>query len=393
MSRTPFVPIPIFDVDLEQPVPAPRHRGPARLLVRRERVPVAFIPFELTERHAGAADLREEIRGVLPAVAPRPRTPAEPPGLRVSVVVTACVASDELGDTLRGLARQSVAPHEVVLVDNRPGASRIPALLGTGEFPHVRLVESARRGVSQARNDGLAAVTGDVVAYTDDDVLVDTDWVRWIADAFADPAVGCVTGLVLPAELETFPQTLFERFGGYSKGYAKREFTLDPRPEYGRLYPYAAGIFGTGANSAFRVPALRAVGGFDEFLGTGTPARGGEDLDIHLTMIRSGHRIVYEPAALIRHRHHRDLPDLRRQLFGYGVGLSAMITKRLCSGREERAQLLRRLAPGLRHLLSPSSAKNSAKDGGFPLDLTVAELLGIAYGPVAYCRSRLSAPR
>src|SRR5437868_12302372 len=116
---------------------------------------------------------------------------------------------------------------------------------------------------------------------------------------------------------------------------------------------------------------------------TGTRTRGGEDLDIYLSCVRAGMQIVYEPGAVVRHAHRRDSKLLRKQVFDYGVGLGAVLTKRFLR-REERKEMLARLPAGLRYLLKSNSPKNAGKRPGFPRSLTVAERLGILYGPLAY---------
>lgn len=135
---------------------------------------------------------------------------------------------------------------------------------------------------------------------------------------------------------------------------------------------------------------FEAVGGYDVRLGAGTTTRGGEDLDVYLSCIQEGHQLVYEPAAIVRHQHRRDLGLLRHQVFGYGVGLGAVLTKRMCV-KQERAEMLVRLPAGLRYLFSAMSPKNLGKSTRYPRSLTLAELIGIAYGPLAFFRSRRSA--
>jgi GT2 family glycosyltransferase len=276
-------------------------------------------------------------------------------------VVTTCAASDELVRTLDGLRAQSLRPAEILLVDNRPATSRVAEMLVDWCIDDVRLITVPEPGLSRARNAGLAAATGEIVAFTDDDVVVDRRWAEWLLDAFVDENVACVTGLVLPWELRTPAQALFEQFGGFGKGFRRRRFDLAADRDPSSLYPYAAGVFGTGANGAFRAGALRAAGGFDVCLGTGSPARGGEDLDVHLTLIQRGYAIVYEPGALIRHSHHADMAALRKQIFDYGAGLSAMLAKRWFTSRHERRELTAKLVEGMRYLLRGTSPKNAHK--------------------------------
>jgi GT2 family glycosyltransferase len=381
-----FQPTEIVEVDWDRPLVPLYRPGPARLLVRRDGVPVSFVPVQVPHGGLDPDGLRAAIGTPEPA---HPRTTGRDRSrLRLSVVVTTCAASDELVRTLDGLQAQSLRPAQILLIDNRPATSGVAEMLVDQGIDDVRLITVPEPGLSRARNAGLAAATGEIVAFTDDDVVVDRRWAECLLDAFVDENVACVTGLVLPWELRTPAQTLFEQFGGFGKGFRRRRFDLaadrDPSP----LYPYAAGVFGTGANGAFRAAALRAAGGFDVCLGTGSPARGGEDLDMHLTLIQRGHAIVYEPGALIRHSHHADMDALRKQIFNYGAGLSAMLAKRWFTNRRERRELTVKLVEGMRYLLRGSSPKNAHKSADYPRELTVAELLGFLYGPIAYGISR-----
>lgn len=108
---------------------------------------------------------------------------------------------------------------------------------------------------------------------------------------------------------------------------------------------------------------------------------------MYLNCILGGHQLVYEPAAVVRHDHRESSDLLRRQVFNYGVGLGAVLTKHFLR-RDERSEMIARLAAGFDYLFNPSSPKNAGKSTGFPKSLTLAELAGIAYGPIAYRRSR-----
>jgi len=132
---------------------------------------------------------------------------------------------------------------------------------------------------------------------------------------------------------------------------------------------------------------LRAMRGFDEVLGAGTPTRGGEDLDLLCRTITDGHTLVYEPAALLWHLHRRPYRALRRQMYSYGMGLSATVTKWLLDKGTSR-QVLSRLPAGVGRVLRPDSTKNAAKTPDYPAELNRLEVLGLLVGPVAYLRSR-----
>jgi GT2 family glycosyltransferase len=307
----------------------------------------------------------------------------------VSVVVTTCAVSSRLAELLVALCAQTLAPVEILVVDNRPATSSTPALVERLRLPLVRYVAEERSGLSRARNAGLAAARGDVVAFADDDVSVTSDWLAALTAPFADKSVACVTGLIVPVKVETDAERWFEEFGGYSKGTTSRRFTLETAQQEG-LYPYRAGRFGSGANAAFRRDVLVSLGGFDVALGAGTPARGGEDLDIFLTVLRAGHTLLYQPAARVAHPSHPEYAQLRHQLFGYGVGLSAALTKRFITWREDRQAMLRTAGPAFRHLVSAKSPKNMARTADFPKALVATELVGVAVGPLAYLYTRFA---
>ncbi len=315
-----------------------------------------------------------------------------PPPL-ATLVVTTCGGQDSrLHETLRGALAQTYTRFEVVVVDNRPATSGVPPALAAAfpNEPNLRYVAEPRPGLSHARNCGAATARGEIIAFTDDDVDIDADWLACLVAGFDDPRVACVTGLILPLELETGAQRLLEEFGGYAKGFERRIWDCADHGLDNPLYPYTVGVFGSGANAAFRASVLADLGGFDGVLGTGTPARGGEDIDIYVTCVQRGYRITYEPGAIVRHAHLREMDQVRQKVRDYGVGLGAMLTKHLVTNRSTAAALLSRVPTGAVHLLSASSPKNASRSGAYPPALILAELEGLAYGPVAYVRSRVS---
>lgn len=381
-------------LDLGQSRSGEPYRWLAALVVREGR-PVGFVtvPADPRGRVEGGA-IREALAAVEaadPADAPSVDAPRGPG----TVVVTTC---DNPGPLVRclGSILPGLAPGDrLVVVENRPSRSRVPEALraAIGDDPRVAYVEERRPGLGRARNAGLAACRTPFVAFTDDDVVADARWSERLFRALAaDPAVVLVTGLIVPLALETPSQVLLERFAGFSKGFRRRVFRLSEPPPGDPLFPYAAGTFGSGANLACRADRLREMGGFDEHLGTGTPARGGEDLDLFTRTILAGHDLVYEPGAMVWHEH-PDTPErLRRQAYGYGAGLGAAIAKGLVCG-PGRAHMLRRVPAAARHMLSADSPKNARKGPAYPRELTVAELAGLAAGPVGYVRSRIEARR
>jgi len=226
-------------------------------------------------------------------------------------------------------------PFEILLVDNASTDDRLREIAAT--HAGVRYVREPLVGLDFARNRAVREARGTVVAFLDDDVLVDRNWLWAVRRAWAEnPDAGCVTGLVLPMRLETDAQILFELRGGFRRGFRPFRFGAERFGE--DHYPCGAGHFGAGANMSVRRELVLRLGGFDEALDTGLPLPGGGDLDMFYRVLRSGATLVYEPQAAVHHEHRRDLAGLRRQYYTWGLGFAAFIVK---SMRSDRAMAIR----------------------------------------------------
>jgi hypothetical protein len=139
---------------------------------------------------------------------------------------------------------------------------------------------------------------------------------------------------------------------------------------------------------AFPVEVLRRLGGFDPAMGAGTRARGGDDLAAFFEVVFNGYTLVYEPAAIVRHRHRGNLDTLERQLFDYGAGLTAYLTKILVDRPSLLLDIARRLPHGLVYALGPRSERNAGWQELVPHALVRAERRGMLYGPFGYIASR-----
>lgn len=306
----------------------------------------------------------------------------------ITVVVATRDRTDSLLRCLAALERVRYDAFDVVLVDSCPSGedTAVAVREHSWSFP-LRYVRADRPGLAIAHNTALPAVTGELVAFTDDDVEVDPHWLAAVAGPFADAEVTCVTGLILPAELATPAQLLVEESGGFARGFRPRRFSLaQPPPD--PLFPFTVGRCGSGANMAFRTAWLRRVGGFDPATGTGTPARGGDDLAAFLEVLLDGGVIAYQPAAIVRHWHRREYAALRNQAYGYGHGLSAYLTAALIRRPRLVLSMLRRMPRAVRYLRDPSSAKNRDKGPGYPAELSALERSGQLHGPYGYLVSR-----
>ena len=339
---------PIYVTDLElgsalRPlVCAPRYTA-VRALVRLHGEPLGHVPLPLTngtvsveeQAHAIHTHLSEPVlRACLRNGLREPLSEhgmslatlqdAPPPAYTgptplVTVAVCSRDRPDDVRRCLRSLQHLRYPHLDVLLVDNAPSDDATRHVVTT-EFPHVRYVREPRPGLNWARNRALREARGDIIAFTDDDVLVDPGWVDAFVPIFTSaPHVACVTGLVVAAELETRAQLLFEQYGGFERGFQRQWYTRAAHEASGHaVFHHGAGQFGTGANMAFRRSVFDTIGSFDPALDVGTATTGGGDLEMYFRVLQEGYTLVYEPRALVRHRHRRSMDALYRQIESWG---------------------------------------------------------------------------
>ncbi len=305
----------------------------AALLVRRQGRPIGFLmlenagkliwlPEELSLRIAQelkAKIVEEAIRDELAL----PRVNVAFPSLSVVICTRNRVAAlNRCLDSVLPLLKKY--GFELLVIDNAPPDDATATLVK--KFSEARYILEQRPGLDFARNRAWMEATGDLIAYLDDDVIVDPGWLAGLREAFGEnPDAGAFTGLVLPLRLDTSAQVLFEKRNGFRRGFDKKRFGREMPGN--SLYPCGAGIFGAGCNMAFRRDVLSQIGGFDEALDTGAPLPGGGDLDIFYRIIRAGYALVYEPGYMIFHEHRASESALRRQYFTWGLGFMAFVEK------------------------------------------------------------------
>ena len=243
----------------------------------------------------------------------------------ISLVICTRNRPDRLERCLSSLRALSPAPQEILVVDNDPASGLTQPV--AERFPEVRYVPEPRHGLSAARNAGVRQSRGAILAFTDDDVIVDPGWIGAIAAGFDDQdddqdddhAVIAVTGLVLPAALETRAQFIFQ-VGEPVFGWEYRAITFD-RAFFDSTKRVGARVWrlGAGANMAFRRDAFERVGLFDERLGAGA-AGCSEDSELWYRLLAEGYRCRYVPAAVVFHYHRADWKALRDQTYSYMRG-------------------------------------------------------------------------
>ena len=215
--------------------------------------------------------------------------------LTVSVVISAYTEErwDVLCDAVASVQAQTRPAQQIIVaIDHNPVMlDRARERWADGS---VVVVENAgARGLSGARNAGIAAATGDIVAFIDDDAAAEPDWLARLAPVFDDPAVASAGGALVPVWLDEQP------------GWFPEEFNWVVGCTYTGMPTTTAEIRNAiGANMALRREALDAVGGFVSGIGRerGLPM-GCEDTEIAIRVRQRdpGQRIMYEPSAQVRH--------------------------------------------------------------------------------------------
>ncbi|WP_157887464.1 glycosyltransferase family 2 protein [Frondihabitans sp. PAMC 28766] len=369
---------------------------------------LGFVELPVIDGAVSVDDLAAKIDRLAPVdIAPEPvRLPT------VTVIVCTRDRADQLRSALTSVLELDYPAFDVVVVDNAGATDATRELIRT-EFadPRVRAVSEPVPGLSRARNTGLLAATGEIVAYTDDDVIVDRHWLTGLVAGFARADdVSLVTGLVPSGELRTAVQRYFDDRVSWSGNIVARQFRLAEPPADLPAFPFSVGEFGTGANFALRRTVALEMGGFDTAFGVGSRTGGGEDLDIFTRVLFRGDALVVEPSALVWHRHRSDLDALRAQAVGYGSGLGAWLTKVALTPAMMKVAV-RRAPDAVRRLAakrggSLESGAGPATSGSTPAALDPAqlasgtdwatavskvgwtELLSVAKGPGRYLRQR-----
>lgn len=379
------------DVDLGRDPDGRRYNGLYALLMR-DGLAAGAICVRANAGVVTARELRRAIDEIAHAGATVGELPAAAGGEPrfeplVSVVICAIDGGRSAVRTVETVLSGTYSKVEVIVVNNRPAEGGLqPVAAAFGEDPRVRTTDEPRPGLSFARNAGAAVARGEIVAFTDDDTVPDSRWIERVVAAFASqPDVACVTGLIVPLSLDSEGQVLLERFAGFSKGFLRRRWSM-AESAHEPLFPYRAGQFGSGANVALRAEALALIGGYDDALGIGTPAGGGEDLDLFIRVVMNDMALAYEPTAVVWHEHPSAIEHIEREVALYGAGLGAAMFKQLWRG-PRRGRLLRSAAGGVHYALSPSSDKNVRRGHNFPIAYMLAELRGMVRGPLGYLRS------
>ncbi len=230
---------------------------------------------------------------------PLPRRPS------ISVVVAAYNAARTLRPCLESLSRLRYPDYEVILVDD--GSTDTTGEIALS-FPEVRYVKHEQNlGLSTARNAGILAAQGEIIAFTDADCRADEDWLYYLASGMVGgPFVGLGGPNLLPPEDSALSAAVMVSPGGPA-----HVMLTDREAEH---IP--------GCNMAFWKWALLDIGGFDPVFHAA-----GDDVDVCWRLLQAGHKIGFSPAAVVWHYRRASVGAYLRQQHGYGEAEAMLIRK------------------------------------------------------------------
>lgn len=301
----------------------------------------------------------------------------------VSVVVTTRGNPPSLEPCLRSVLQSAYDHFDVIVVDHGPPSPATPQMLVT-HFPgerRLRYLEEPWSSTSKARNTAVSQTTAAIVAFVDDDVVVDAHWIRHSVEALlGEDDVVCVTGR--SASPQVRDATGFALQLG-AEGWERRTYCRSDSANGHPLLSCTAGGLGAGASPVMLTEVVRELGGFDVALGPATPACGGEHIDLLVRLTQRGYTISYEPSAIVWREHPARAEARRREIYRYGIGLGAIISKRIIAG-PARLAWLRATPAAVRYSRDPAPQLDGDTIGRYPLRLRWLMRLGMLFGPFAY---------
>lgn len=275
----------------------------------------------------------------------------------VSVVVPVYNSEGTVEVTIQSLLRLNYAnPVEVIFVDNR-STDRTNQILRSYE-PRIRVLREPKPGQSAARNRGIREAQHAIVAFTDADCVVDTNWLAELVPPLSNPRVGISGGNIRAIR----PCNDVQAFGELLHDHERPIKEFKP--------PYAISM-----NWASRRSVLLEMGGFDESM------RRAEDCDLSYRMIQAGYEIVYRHGAVVAHRNRPDLKALFREGFADGFHAVKVLKKhrvflRQFGHRPASLRSYKRLARNWMTCLSKEVKANSLYEATFDSGKKAGKILG-----------------
>jgi glycosyltransferase involved in cell wall biosynthesis len=243
----------------------------------------------------------------------------------VSVIVCTHNRAHRLEQILKSLQEMKIPvdlPWEIVIADNNSNDNTkeiIDTFASTSSL-NVKYVFERHQGLSRARNAGIHASSGSIIAFTDDDCIVDRHWIETISKEFrSDESIAGIGGRVLLYNKMDRPVSIrvHEEREILSSVYRIRKLLI-------------------GCNMAFARPVFDEIGIFDTDFGAGGRFASSEDLDFFYRIYKKGFKIIYSPDVLVFHNHgRRNDEQIKLLMRGYAIGRGAFYCKYILMADKE----------------------------------------------------------
>jgi GT2 family glycosyltransferase len=212
----------------------------------------------------------------------------------VSVVVCTYNGAETLGECLARVGDLDYPDFELIVVVDGGGDGCAEIARAHG----ATVIETEHRGLGHARNVGIEAARGEIVAFLDDDAFPDRDWLLFVADLLRRGDFAGVGGPNIPPDDDGFVAECVAAAPGGPIHVLVSDSEAEHLP---------------GCNMAFDKGVLRAIGGFDERFRVA-----GDDVDVCWRAQKAGHRLAFSAGAVVMHRRRDSVRRYLRQQYGYG---------------------------------------------------------------------------
>ncbi len=288
-----------------------------------------------------------------------------PQKVDVSIIIATYNRASLLRETLESFFSIDTRgiEYELIVVDNNSNDNTASiATEFVSRSKRMEVVKEAVQGLSSARNRGIEAAHGNIIAFIDDDVEFGREWLKEIIKPFRDPSVWCVTGKVRPyGEINTptwLPSNLNFLLSVNDYGNSRKILSGKEKP--------------IGCNMAFRKEVFESVGTFDPNLGRiGNKLTGGEEVLIYIKMRGLGRKAIYSPEAIVLHKIENKLSKEYVLDYAYWLGVSE-------SYIEKNNQKLRFALKYIRSALYLSI--------GYPTSLVIGQFVKVSDSNIMYDR-------
>ena len=276
-----------------------------------------FIIFAFTDEwHTGGVEITDWAFGIVDRerrpkqafadvaqVFARPLPPRLPSWPKVSVVVAAHNAEATLGACLESLGHLTYPDYEVIVVDDGSTDRTAERARASG----VKVISIAHQGLGAARNAGIEAGAGEIIAFIDADAAADRDWLYHLVETMRRRGAAAAGGTSFPPAARSMLSATIAAAPGQPREVRASDDGLAQL---------------CGCNMAIEKATLVALGGFDPLF-----IAAGDDVDLSWRLIKAGATIAYAPAAVVEHARRGSVGAYLAQQRGYGAGEALLARK------------------------------------------------------------------